>query len=108
MKKLSDQKHFTCEHCFEIIHSKYLNYLNINQSGTCPNCSFSELPFSRTNFLNSSVKLLQQQSDLQIQQSKLLHDFDPNLEMLDQNRNRTSIADLNTHCSSSTFPRGAQ
>ena len=27
-----NQKHFTCEHCFEMIHSKCLNYLNINQS----------------------------------------------------------------------------
>ena len=99
----SNQKHFTCEHCFEIIHSKCLNYLNINQSGTCPDCLFAELPFYRTNSLNSSVELLQQQSEQQIQQSEFLHDFDPYLEMLDQNRNRTSIAHLNTQCLSSTF-----
>ena len=91
------------EHCFEIIHSKCLNYLNINQSDTCPDCLFAQLPFYRTNSLNSSVELLQQQSEQQIQQSELLHDFDPYLEMLDQNRNRTSIAHLNTQCLSSTF-----
>ena len=28
----SNQKHFTCEHCFEIIHSECLDYLNINHS----------------------------------------------------------------------------
>ena len=28
----SNQKHFTCKHCFEIIHSKYLNYLNTSIS----------------------------------------------------------------------------
>ena len=95
----SNQKHFTCEHCFEIIHSKFLNYLNINQSGTCPDY----LPLYRTNSLNSSVELPQQQSEQQIQQSVLLHDFDPYLEMLEQNRNRASIAHLNTQCLSSTF-----
>ena len=31
------------------------------------------------------------------------HDFDPYLEMLDQNCNRTSIAHLDTQCLSSTF-----
>ena len=96
-------KHFTCEQCFEIIHSICLNYLNINQSGTCPDCFFAELSFYRAKILNSSVELLQQQSGQQIQQSELLHDFDPYLEMLDQNRNRTSIAHLNAQCLSSTF-----
>ena len=85
----SNQKHFTCEHCFEIIHSKCLNCLNINQFGTCPYCLFAELPFCRTNSLNSSVELLQQHSEQQIQQSEPLHD-------LNQNHNRTSIAHLNT------------
>ena len=80
----SNQKHCTCEHCFEIIHSKRLNNVNINQSGTCPDCLFAELPFYRINFLNSSVELLQQQSEQLIRQSELLHDFDPYLEMLDQ------------------------
>ena len=84
-----NQKHFTCEHCFEIIHCKCLNYLNINQSGTCPNCLFAELQFYKTNFLNSSVELLQQQPEQQIQQPELLHDFDPYLEMFDQNRKIT-------------------
>ena len=68
-----NQKHFTYEHCFEIIHSKCLNYLKINQSGTCLGCLFAELPFYRTNSLNSSVELLQQQCEKQIQQSQLLH-----------------------------------
>ena len=95
----SNQKHFTCEHCFEIIHSKCLNYLNINQSGTCPDCLIAELPFYRTNSLNSSVELLQQQSEQQIQQSELLSE----LLHFDQNHNRTSIAHLNTQCLSSTF-----
>ena len=90
-------------HCFEIIHSKCLNYVNINQSGTCSDCLFAELPFYRTNSSNSSVELLQRQSEQQIQQSQLLHDFDPYHEMLDQNRNRTSIAHLNTQRLSSTF-----
>ena len=99
----SNQKHFTREHCFGIIHSKCLNYLNINQSGICPDCLFAALPFYRTNSLNSSVELLQQQSEQQIQQSELLHDFAPYLEMLDQNRNRTGIAHLNTQCLSSAF-----
>ena len=52
----SNQKHFTCEHCFEIIHSKCLNYLNINQSGTCPDCLFAELPFYKASSLNSYVE----------------------------------------------------
>ena len=105
MKKTfrSNQKHFTCEHCFEIIHPKCINYLNINQSGSCPDCLSAELPFYRTNFLNSSVELLQQQSEQQIRQSQLLHDFDPYFEMLDQNRNCTSIVYLNTQCLSSTL-----
>ena len=98
-----NQKHFTCEHCFEIIHSKCLNYLNINQSGTCPDFLFAELPFYGAILLNSSVELLQQKSEQQIQQSELLHDFDPYLEVLDQNCNRTSIAHLNTQCLSSAF-----
>ena len=98
-----NKKHFTCEHCFEIIHSKCLNYLNINQSGTCPNCLFADLQFYKANFLNSSVELLQQQSEQQIQQFEPLHDFDPYLEMPDQDRNRTSIIHLNTQCLSSTF-----
>ena len=54
----SNQKHFICEHCFKIIHSKYLNYLNIDRFGTCNDCLFPELPFYSTNFLNSSVELL--------------------------------------------------
>ena len=101
MKKLSDRTknillvNTVLIHCL-INNSKCLNYLNINQSGTCPNCLFAELPFYRTNSLNSSVELLQQQSEQQIQQSELSHDFDPYLEMLDQNRNRTSIAHLHT------------
>ena len=47
-------------------------------------CLFAKLPFYRTNFRNSFVELLQQQSEQQIQQSELLHDFDPYLEMLDR------------------------
>ena len=74
----SNQKHFACEHWFEIFH-----YLNINQSGTCRDCLLAESPLYKTNSLNSSVKSLKQQSEQQIQQSKLLHDFDPYLEMLD-------------------------
>ena len=84
-----NEKHFTCEHCFEIIHSKCSNYVDINQSGNCPDCLFAELPFYRANSLNSSVELLQQQSEQQIQQSELLHDFDPYLKMFDQNRKIT-------------------
>ena len=99
----SNQNNFTCEHCFEIIHSKCLNCLNINRSGTCSDHLFAELPFYRTNSLNSSVELLQQQREQQIQQTELLHDFDPYLKMLDQNRNCTSIAHLNIQCLSSTF-----
>ena len=98
----SSQKHFTCEHYFEVIHSKCLNYLNTNQSGTCPDCVFAELPYYRTNYLNSSVELLQEQSEQQIQQTKFLHYFHPYLEMLCQNRNRTSNSYLNTQCLSST------
>ena len=72
-------------------------------SGTCPDCLFAELPFYRIIFLNSSVELLQQQPEQQIQQSKHLHDFDPYLEMLDQNRNRTNISHLNSQYISLTF-----
>ena len=57
----SNQKHFTFEHF------KCLNYLNIEQSGTCPGYLFAELPFYRTNSLNSSEELFQQQREQQIQ-----------------------------------------
>ena len=48
-------------------HFKCLNYLNIDQSGTCPDYLFAELPFYRTNSLNSSEELFQQQREQQIQ-----------------------------------------
>ena len=63
----SNQKHFNFEYCFEMTHFKCLNYLNIDQSGTCPDYLFAELPFYRTNSLNSSEELFQQQREQQIQ-----------------------------------------
>ena len=65
----------------------------------------AELPLYKTNSLNSSVKSLKQQAEQQIQQPKLLHDFDPYLKLLDQNRNCISIAHLNTHCLSSAIDK---
>ena len=82
-----------------------MHYLNIIQSGTCRDFLWAELPLYKANSLNSSVKSLKQQAEQQIQQSKLLHDFDPYLKLLDQNRNCISIAHLNTHCLSSVIDK---
>ena len=69
VKKLSNRiQNILLVKSFEIIHSKCLNYRNISQSGTCPDCLLIELPFYRTNSLSSSVELLQQESEQQIQQ----------------------------------------
>ena len=97
----SNQKQLLCIHCLEVTHLKCSNNTSLLKSitkvsdWTCPECMFNELPFLHVNNLDQDQSI----EDI----PEFYDDFNPYLDILNNHRNRTSIAHLNTQSIISTF-----